>query len=91
LEGWKNKRDIMLQSDKQFRSCCNSCISIGILMCLKHLVSSVNRNTLLWATALGMPFTYIMNNIVVQDYYLGVYTPDSTESRLELQLLINTC
>jgi len=58
-------------------------------MCLKHLVSYVNRHTLLWATALEMPFMYIMNNIVVQDYYLVVYTPDSTESRLELQPLVD--
>ena len=44
LDVLKDKQETAFQFDKEFKSVCNSCLSVYDLICLKHLVSSANSN-----------------------------------------------
>ena len=61
LDELKSRLEIILQLERLFKSLCNNCWSVKVIMCLKHLVSSAKSRALLLSNALGKSFINMIN------------------------------
>ena len=81
LDELKFKLEDVLQLKRLSMSRCNSCSPGGVLMCLKHLVSSAKSKASLSVIELGRSFINMIKRSGPRILPWG--TPDSTDKRSE--------